>query len=94
MLSGGLDPFGRYSNEFEDEGLDSACALEVEFSHWQFCHYVFVEIVYQSGHKEECGVLGHERLRQMFPPESVVHLVEDTFLAAPLVVIFHNVSVR
>ena len=89
-------PFCGHAYELKDEGLDSAVFLQAE----GFCvkpfHEELVEVADDCREQEEdggeyqpSGVFGHERLWQPCPSEPVVHVVEDSFLAAPEVVEFH-----
>ena len=83
-------PLGWYADELEHEGLDTAGLLQSEGFCVKPVHDELVEVAYECRQQQEHGVLGHERLRQPDPSESVVHIVEDSFLAAPEVVEFYD----
>lgn len=58
----------------------------------QFLHDSFVEVSYEGCHKHEDGVLCHKRFWQAIPTKSVVHDIEETFLATQKIVELHDVS--
>ena len=88
-----LYPLCGHADELEDEGFDAAGFIQSEGFRVQPAHEELVEVSYECRQQQEHCVLGHERLRQPCPPESVVHVVEDAFLATSEVVELHNLSV-
>ena len=83
-------PLGWYADELEHEGLDTTGLLQSECFCVKPAHEELVEVAYECGQQQEDGVLCHERLWQPGPSESVIHIVEDAFLAAPEVVELHD----
>ena len=85
-------PFCGHADELEDESLDTAGLLQSEGFRVESAHEEPVEVAYECREQEEHGVLLHERLWQPCPSEPVVHVVEDSFLAAPEVVELHYLT--
>ena len=83
-------PLGWYADELEHEGLDTTGLLQSEGFCVKPAHEELVEVSYECRQQQEYGVLCHERLWQPGPSESVIHIVEDAFLAAPEVVELHD----
>ncbi len=79
-------PLGRHADELEHEGFDAAGLLQSEGFRVQPAHEELVEVAYDCREQQEHSVLCHERLWQPGSSESVIHIVEDAFLAAPEVV--------
>ena len=90
IVSGRPYPFGRHADELENKGFDAACLLQSEGFRVKPAHEELVEVAYDCCQQQEHGVLCHEGLWQPCPSESVVHVVEDAFLAAPEVVELDN----
>ena len=86
-------PLGRHADELEHEGFDAAGLLQSEGFCVQPADEELVEVAYDCREQQEHSVLCHERLWQPGPSESIVHLVEDTLLAASEVIELHNLSV-
>ena len=93
IVSGRPYPFCRYADKLENEGLDSARLLQSEGFRVKPTHEELVEIAYERCQQQEHGVLGHEGLGQPCPSETVVHVVEDSFLSSPEVIELHDLSV-
>ena len=79
-------PLGGYADEPEDESFDAAGLLQSEGFRVKPVHEELVEVAYDCREQQEHRVLGHERLWQPGPSESVVHVVEDALLTTPEVV--------
>ena len=92
VVSGCPYPFGRYADELEDESLDPATLLQSEGFRVKPPHEELVEVTCECRQQQEHGILCHEGLWQPCPSESVVHVVEDAFLAAPEVVELHDLA--
>ncbi len=85
-------PFCRNRNKFEDKSLDATTCAQAKLLCVQFLHDSFVEVSYEGCHKHEDGVLCHKRFWQAIPTKSVVHDIEETFLATQKIVELHDVS--
>ena len=83
-------PLGWYADELEHEGFDTTGLLQSEGLCVKPAHEELVEVAYECRQQQEHGVLRHERLRQPCPSESVIHVIEYAFLAAPEVVELHD----
>ena len=92
MLAWCLNPFCRNRNKFEDKSLDATTCAQAKLLCVQFLHDSFVEVSYEGCHKHEDGVLCHKRFWQAIPTKSVVHDIEETFLATQKIVELHDVS--
>ena len=68
--------------------------LESEPLHVKPRHDEFIEVAYECRKQKKDRVLCHERLWEPVPAESIVHIIEYTFLATTFVVEFYNVSCR
>ena len=84
VVSGCSYPFCWHADELEDEGFDAACLLQSECFCVKPSHEELIEVAYHSRQQQEHGVLCHEGLWQPCPSESVVHVVEDAFLAVSM----------
>jgi len=76
-------PLGWYADELEHEGFDTTGLLQSEGLCVKPSHEELIEVAYECRQQQEHGVLRHERLRQPCPSESVIHVIEYAFLAAP-----------
>lgn len=86
-----LNPFGGNGNIFEYESLDTARNGESEILYVYSFDNRPVKVPYKRGHQQIDRILRHERLRQPSPSESVVHVIEDSFLSATEVVELDNI---
>ena len=85
------DPFSRHGDELDDKRLDSAIHSQAELLSVLSQHDSLVEVPDESCHEQENSILRHERLRQVFPSETVVHVIEGTLHPSTEIVELHNV---
>lgn len=90
MLPGCPCPFGGHRHKAEHKGLDAACGPEPEAFRVNGAHKRPVEIVYQGREEQEHCVLRHKRLGKPIPSETIVHVIEDSLLPSPEVVVPDN----
>ena len=86
------DPLGRYGDEAEDKSLYATRFLEPESLGVKLANDGLIEIVYQCRKQKEYSVLGHERLGEPVPAESVDLIIVYTLFAPSLGVKFDDVS--
>lgn len=89
-----FDSFGRYGNDFEDKGLDSARLFQRKSGNGNFSEQVLAEVVYECCQEKKSCVLLHERFWQIIPSKAVVHFIEHPFFSTSLIVVFHNLAVE
>ena len=88
------DPLGGHGDETEEEALDPVRGLHPEHAHERQRDDVPVEVRRHGGEQQEHGVLVHEGLGQVRPPEVVVLAVEHLLCHAALVVVEDDLLVR
>lgn len=76
------NPFGRYCDELEHKCFDATCCFESELFHFKPLHDEFVEVAYKCCEKKEYSVFCHKGFGQSVPPETIVHVIEDSFLSS------------
>ena len=70
----------------------AACSIESEPLYVKSVDNGLVEVTDKCSKKKEHGVLCHEGFGQSVPSETIVHIIEDTFLSSSKVIELDNLS--
>ena len=87
-----LDPLGRYWDKLEDKRFYATCSIESEPLDVKSLDNDLVKVTDKCCKKKEHSVLCHEGFWQSVPSESIIHIIEDTFLSSTKVIELDNFS--
>ena len=72
------DPLGWYRDKPEDKRFYATCCIESELLYVKSLNNGLVKVTDKCCKKKEHCVLCHEGFGQSVPPETIVHIIEDT----------------
>ena len=86
------DPLGWYRDKPEDKRFYATRCIESEPLYVKFLDNGLVEVTNKCCKKKEHRVLSHEEFGQSVPPQTIVHIIEDTFFSSTKVIELENLS--